>query len=105
MRPGRLIAFTNDRLCKDCSTRYTPPTPLWAAFVFVAGGSFLALIGLVGMVAPLAGLLLRRREQGPSSADVLSGILCNFLCTGLILLLGVLALVHGIRSIAHSGKA
>jgi hypothetical protein len=40
------IAFTWDRICRTCLTRYTPPTPLWAAVVFVALGVALLIIGV-----------------------------------------------------------
>src|SRR5262249_24744197 len=41
-RPERLIAFKRDRVCTSCGTRYTPPTPWWAALVFIAAGLLLA---------------------------------------------------------------
>ena len=30
-----LVAFTDDRKCAACGTRYTPPTPAWAAVAFI----------------------------------------------------------------------
>jgi hypothetical protein len=38
VRPEGVIAFTDDRVCKGCRTRYTPPTHLWAAVLFIAVG-------------------------------------------------------------------
>src|SRR5262249_8664775 len=32
--PGTMIAFRSDRVCRECGTRYTPPTPTWAARLF-----------------------------------------------------------------------
>ncbi len=32
------VAFTLDRVCKACGTRYTPPTPAWAAVLFILIG-------------------------------------------------------------------
>jgi hypothetical protein len=42
--PDGAIAFTDDRVCKNCGTRYTPPTPLWAAVVFIVVGVFILLV-------------------------------------------------------------
>lgn len=36
--PNRFLAFTQDRLCHHCGTRYTPPTPWWAGPVSVICG-------------------------------------------------------------------
>ena len=46
------IAFASDRVCKSCQTRYTPPTPVWAAIVFIGIGFLLILVGTI--FAPLA---------------------------------------------------
>jgi hypothetical protein len=43
--PETPIAFVDDRICSDCKIRYTPPTPKWAALVFVLLGVF--LLGMV----------------------------------------------------------
>jgi hypothetical protein len=32
--------FVKDRVCNRCGTRYTPPTPAWAALVFILLGIF-----------------------------------------------------------------
>lgn len=45
-RTEAYIAFVPDRICKDCGTRYTPPTPRWAGGVFALAG--LALLGVSG---------------------------------------------------------
>jgi hypothetical protein len=42
------IAFTDDRVCTECGTRYTPPTPLWARILFGAVGICI-LVGGVTM--------------------------------------------------------
>src|SRR5437868_1346458 len=33
VQPDRWIAFSRDRVCKSCGTRYIPPTPWWAGLV------------------------------------------------------------------------
>ena len=42
VKPAAMVAFTSDRVCRACSTRYTPPTPIWARIVF--GGVGLAAV-------------------------------------------------------------
>ncbi|HZY90422.1 MAG TPA: hypothetical protein VFE78_36710, partial [Gemmataceae bacterium] len=54
VRPNRLIAFTWDRVCKECGTRYTPPTPVWAGVVFILAGLPLVLVGLLALLGQLA---------------------------------------------------
>jgi hypothetical protein len=49
VKPERPIAFTDDRECKSCGTRYTPPTPLWAAVVFIAIGALILLVDIIGV--------------------------------------------------------
>ena len=38
VQPATALAFTRDRVCEGCSTRYTPPTPRWARVFFAAIG-------------------------------------------------------------------
>jgi hypothetical protein len=45
IEPETPIAFMRDRVCKACGTRYTPPTPFWAGYLFILLGLF--LLGLV----------------------------------------------------------
>jgi hypothetical protein len=40
VRVEKGIAFSDDRKCQECGTRYTPPTPAWAAVLFIASGGF-----------------------------------------------------------------
>jgi hypothetical protein len=46
VQPASMIAFTDDRVCAKCSTRYAPPTPAWARGVFAVVG-LLFLLGAV----------------------------------------------------------
>jgi hypothetical protein len=39
------VSYAPDRICSKCGTRYTPPTPRWAAITFILAG--VILIGLV----------------------------------------------------------
>jgi hypothetical protein len=38
VKPAAMVAYASDRVCRVCSTRYAPPTPLWARFIFGAFG-------------------------------------------------------------------
>jgi hypothetical protein len=49
VKPERPIAFTDDRECKSCGTRYTPPTPLWASVVFIGIGVLILLVDIFGV--------------------------------------------------------
>jgi hypothetical protein len=46
-KPERPIEFADDRVCKTCGTRYTPPTPLWAAVLFFAIGVLILLVDIL----------------------------------------------------------
>jgi hypothetical protein len=87
-KPQRLVAFVSDRVCKACNTRYTPPTPVWAAALFL----------LAGITLPFLGLVLTSLLVHPLSV-------AGLVCEGLIGLLGVLAFLGGLRELANSGRA
>jgi hypothetical protein len=90
VRPSGWVAFTWDRACKQCNTRYTPPTPMWAGWVFILAGLPLAGLGVVS--------ILLRIAQG----NVLG--LPAMVCEGFLALLGCLAIFHGIRALSNPGK-
>ncbi len=58
--PG--LALVYDRLCKDCGTRYTPPTPNSLLAAQLPMGAVLILVGL-GMIA-LAFFGFQAMQQG-----------------------------------------
>jgi len=93
-RPERLVAFTWDRVCRECETRYTPPTPLWAAVVFLAVGFLFVVIGFGSIV-------LRLVSPGPEAALGVPAMACE----GFLGVLGVLAVVQGFRALARPEKA
>ncbi len=89
-RPEKLIAFTWDRVCSACETRYTPPTPRWAAVVFILAGLPLAGIGLFSIIVRL-----------------LSGNLLGIpamVVEGSVGLLGILAIIQGVRALLNPEK-
>ncbi len=89
-KPDKWIAFTADRVCTACQTRYTPPTPTWAGVVFIFVGLFLTGVGFVGVLVQLL------RPDGAS--------LVGSICEGFIGVIGVLAILHGVRSLIKPGK-
>jgi hypothetical protein len=88
-KPEQLVAFRWDRVCKACGTRYTPPTPLWAALVFILAG-----LGLAGFA--FISLLLHVASGSALALPAMS-------CEALLGVMGVLAIVYGIRSLANMG--
>jgi hypothetical protein len=46
-KPEAFVAFANDRVCKVCLTRYSPPTPVWGGILFLLSGLALPILGLV----------------------------------------------------------
>jgi predicted Zn finger-like uncharacterized protein len=87
VKPRALIAFTWDRICKACGTRYTPPTPLWAALLFILTG---VLFGGLGASILLVGAYVSAVNHTKSDE---SPPLFPF---GLIVV-GALVMVHGVR--------
>ena len=48
-KPERLVAFVSDRVCRACNTRYTPPTPVWAAVLFIVIGAIILLVNIAAV--------------------------------------------------------
>jgi hypothetical protein len=88
VRPERWIAFAWDRVCKGCGTRYTPPTPRWAGVVFLLAGLLLASFGALSVLMWAA----RANLSVPPVWDGLLGVV------------GVLAIIHGVRSLMKPGR-
>jgi len=88
-RPKGWVAFTDDRICTRCGTRYTPPTPVWAALVFLFGGLLVAGVGAVFLLVSLLG---RGGVINVGLAVVLVGM-------------GGVAMFHGVRCLAGPGRA
>lgn len=88
-RPEAAIAFRDDRVCKACNTRYTPPTPGWAAGVFILIG-----VPLVG----IGGLVFLSVALGGESANPV-----GLLLPGFFGLLGLGSIAHGVRSLLAPG--
>ncbi len=90
-RPQGWVAFAWDRVCIECGTIYSPPTPLWAAIVFLLAGVLLTGFGGLGVLFAIL-------SQNPVAS--LPGLICQ----GIFAVVGILALVHGIRSLSQPGK-
>ena len=89
-RSQRWITFAHDRICTGCKTRYTPPTPIWAGILFVLVGFCLA--GFFALDA-----LFRFTSGNPLGIPALVFDL-------LIVVLGCLAIAHGLRCFINPGK-
>jgi hypothetical protein len=87
-KPDRWVAFVSDRVCKACGTRYTPPTPVWAAALFL----------LAGLTLPVLGFVLTCLLVDPFS-------FVGLLCEGAIAALGVAAFIGGIRELHNAERA
>ena len=91
--PTSTVAFAKDRVCKDCGTRYSPPTPLWASLVLVVlGGAMTVFFGIVCVPVGIALFQSHDRTRPEMSPMAL-------VCPGTLFLFGVISLVHGIRTL------
>jgi hypothetical protein len=95
VRARRWIAFSDDRICRSCGSRYAPPTPRWAGVVFV-------LIGVILCVAGAAIALLVALNLLSGSARALD-VEIDLAIAGGLLVLGVASSVHGFRAL-FSGR-
>lgn len=91
VKPATFVAFKWDRVCKECNIRYTPPTPQWAAALFIVVGLILAIMGFGTMLFRLI------RQNNILGLPAMA-------CEGFLGILGSLAIIHGIRSIRHPEK-
>ena len=85
----KTIAFAPDRECKACQMVYTPPTPVWAAWVFILLGLPLVLVGVAAVVM-LAVLVV----PNPIA----------FAFWGGLAVLGVVTMRHGLRVLRNPEK-
>jgi len=89
-RSEEFVAFTSDRVCGACGTRYTPPTPAWAGVVFILIGLPLAAFGGFAIIFRIG------------SGNVLG--LPAMACEGFLGFLGLLALGQGARALMRPGQ-
>lgn len=91
IRSEDFVAFANDRICTACNTRYTPPTPTWAAIVFILVGIVLGGFGGLSLV-------VRLMSANPAGLPAMA-------CEGFLGFLGILAFAQGIRALMKPGQA
>ncbi len=90
--PTGAVAFTDDRVCNVCQTRYTPPTPTWAALVFI-------LIGTLFLAVPVFFIVVLIERPGAGWWFTTEGYVASVMCASL----GIGCIVYGIRSLLRSG--
>jgi hypothetical protein len=83
-RPKGWVTYSEDRICKSCNTRYSPPTPLWAAVLLSGLGGVLTF----GCVASLA--------MRFTSRDLTS--LAGVVPEAVLGIIGVAAIKQGLRA-------
>ena len=88
-KPKGWVAFKNDRKCKACGTRYSLPTPAWAAILFVVAGVAMLLGGIVGL-----GALVSSDSPNP----------IGMATTACFAAVGAVAAIHGVRALLRPGK-
>jgi hypothetical protein len=91
--------FSSSRVCRNCLTRYTRPTPLWErllfAAVFLVPGLVLGILA-VGIILLLM-LGSERPNQGSQAAAGLG-------CSGFLGILAIFCLAQGFRELAGQAK-
>src|SRR5262245_60710264 len=97
VRPRSKVAFGSDRICLSCDTRYAPPTPFWAALLFILAGAFVFLGG-ASMVAVATWRLVATPERDFPRA------LVSFAWSIPFVIGGVLSVAHGWRALRHPGS-
>jgi hypothetical protein len=75
-----MIAWTNDRMCKQCGTIYTPPTPIWGRVVFGLLGLPILLAGIGGLVMSFAVLAGRVQGEALPTAIPIAAIIISAGC-------------------------
>ena len=89
-KPRATVAFVFDRVCSDCGTRYSPPTPTWAGVVFLLAGLLLSIFGFPALIIGFI-----RGDPCAIPAMLIHGALG---------VMGLLAFIFGIKSLANPGK-
>ncbi|XAL98633.1 hypothetical protein OT109_13720 [Phycisphaeraceae bacterium D3-23] len=90
VRSDRLFTFSGDRRCTRCASFYTPPTPKWVAWLFLAIGALLMVKTVFGVVA-----VLTSAPEVASDADEMGAGM--WVCLGLVTLTGLFSLWQGVR--------
>lgn len=86
-KPKEFIAFANDRVCKVCLTRYSPPIPVWGAMIFL----------LSALALPILGFFLIALLFNPFS-------LLGLACEGAFCIIALVVFIGLIRQLATSSN-
>jgi hypothetical protein len=96
VKPDRLVAFADDRVCKSCGTRYTPPTPKWAGVLLIVIGAFFASPALLPVVALVVAVTRTVGEGGGRAPNPFN--IFTIVMLGFSVAIGVSAITAGIRA-------
>ncbi len=94
--PDTIVAFKSDRICLECGTRYTPPTPRWAGVVFILLGLFFAWV-LVSLILAMT----FDRFLGVGDRGVSRGLVVGIV-SGCVL--AAAAVVYGVRAVRRKHR-
>ena len=97
-KPYTRVAFVRDRVCTACGTRYTPPTPKWAALAFILAGAFLPLACGAGTLLGLAIHPVAFLGHNAPALFVVIGIEVILACVG------TSAITHGVRRLYRARR-
>jgi hypothetical protein len=86
-KPKDFIAFADDRVCKACNTRYSPPAPVWAGMAFI----------LSAVALPVLGFIFTALLINPFS-------LFGLVCEGSFCVFALAVLIGGIKVLAKSAS-
>jgi uncharacterized protein (DUF983 family) len=75
---ARSLAFTDDRVCKACGTRYTPPTPAWGRALF-------AVVGLGFLVGGIALAVAMIQDAAPAYNHIVYAVILGVIGGGVFL--------------------
>jgi hypothetical protein len=87
VKADAIVAFTDDRKCLACGTRYAPPTPAWAAVLFMVLGVLITGTGIV------TAAYFAFREINAAEA------VKSWLYGGIMIVFGIACVIHGVRSL------
>ena len=98
-----LFTFVQDRVCKSCNARYTPPTPTWAAILFIVAGLPVAGSMALSIIVRLAAMVRVTIDNNPLRPPAITGeAFLGMARDGIFAFIGMLWMEHGIRALRRA---